>query len=242
MGPGTRIIDTLAESIRKRGLRLKNNDIVAVSSKVVAISEGRVRELSSVEPAEKARVLARRYALSPELAQIVMDESDDILGGVKGFLLTTRNGDAVANAGVDKKNAPPGWVVLWPRNPDSSARKLRQSLYRRYRKRVGVVIVDSRVAPLRIGTVGLAIGCSGIKPLRDLRGSLDVHNRRVKATRQAIADGIAGAAQLLMGEANEKIPFALVRGAPAVFGRSGISRARLPLRDCLYLNGVRRAR
>jgi len=124
VGPRTRIIDTLAESVRKRGLRLKNRDIVAVSSKVVAISEGRVRELSSVKLSEKARVLARRYALSPELAQIVIDESDEILGGVKGFLLTTRNGDAAANAGVDRKNAPPGWVVLWPQNPDSSAMKL----------------------------------------------------------------------------------------------------------------------
>ncbi|HZY93529.1 MAG TPA: coenzyme F420-0:L-glutamate ligase [Candidatus Bathyarchaeia archaeon] len=236
--PRTRIIDTLAESIRKRGLSLKNKDIVAVSSKVVAISEGRVRELSSVEPSEEARALAQRYALSPEFAQIVLDESDEILGGVKGFLLTTRNGDATANAGVDKKNAPPGSVVLWPQNPDSSARRLRQSLYQRYRKRAGVVIVDSRVAPLRIGTVGFAIGCSGIEPLRDLRGSLDVHDRRVRVTRHAIADSIAGAAQLLMGEANEQTPFIIVRGAPAVFGRSGISRTRLVLKDCLYLNGI----
>ena len=235
-------MDSLAESIRRRGLLLKNKDIVAVSSKVVAISEGRVRELSSVEPSEKARVLAQKYALSPKLAQIVMDESDEILGGVNGFLLTTRNGDAAANAGVDEKNAPPGSVVLWPRNPDSSARKLRQSLYQKYRKRVGVVIVDSRVSPLRIGTVGFAIGCSGIEPLRDLRGSLDLHNRRVRVTRHAIADSIAGAAQLLMGEAGERIPFAIVRDAPVVFGHSGINRAKLPLKDDLYLNGIRQAR
>src|SRR5947209_5126014 len=112
-----------------------------------------------MKPGPRARSLARKYSLTPAFAQAVLDEADLVVGGVKGALLTVKNGDAVANAGIDRKNSPEGAVVLWPRNADLSAVKIRQSIRRRSGKNVGVVILDSRVSPMRLGTSGFSIGC-----------------------------------------------------------------------------------
>src|SRR5947199_184647 len=143
-------------------MRLKTRDIVAVSSKIVGVAENRIRYLESMKPGSKARSLARKYSLTAAFAKAVLDEADKLVGGVKGALLTVKNGDAVANAGIDRKNAPEGAVVLWPRNADLSAVKIRQSIRRKWRKNVGVVIVDSRVTPMRLGTTGLLTGCAGL--------------------------------------------------------------------------------
>jgi coenzyme F420-0:L-glutamate ligase len=177
--------------------------------------------------------------LPPRFVQVVIDEADRVIGGVKGVLLTVTAGDATANSGVDRKNAPSNTVVLWPKNPDLSARKLNNEIRRRFKKKVGVVIADSRVAPLRLGTIGLAIGCSGFCPLKDFRNERDIYGRKIQITFQAVADSIATAAQLVMGEADEKVPFALVRDAPVDFGsRSGAGLAKLDAKNCLYMSQI----
>ncbi len=236
---GDPIFELLSEALSRRHTRLRTGDIIAISSKVVAISEGKIRSLAKVRPTLRAKKLGRKYSVSPLFAQVVLEEADRILGGVTGALLTIKDGDSTANAGVDRKNAPEGSVVLWPTNSDASARTLRYSIQTHLRKKVGVVIVDSRVTPLRLGTVGLAIGCAGIQAVRDLRGIKDLSGRRMEITRQAIADGIAAAAHLVIGEASERTPFVLIRGAPALFrGRSGIGSAKLAPKDCLYISQI----
>jgi coenzyme F420-0:L-glutamate ligase / coenzyme F420-1:gamma-L-glutamate ligase len=240
--PGDRIIDMLLKALDKKHLRLRNKDIVAVSSKIVAISENRIRALDSVRPTERALTFARKYSLDPPFAQIVLDEADIVVGGVKGALLTVRNGDAVANAGIDQKNAPPNTVVLWPVNPDRSARKIQAAIKRFLGKDVGVVIVDSRVSPLRLGTTGFAIGSAGFRPVKDVRGELDLSGRKVRITFHALADGIAAAAQLTMGETAERTPFVVIRGAPATFGsREGIRSAKLAWNQCLFMSQMNRS-
>ncbi len=218
---------------------LKTGDIVAVSSKIVGIVENRIRYLDSVRPGSKARSLARKHSLTPAFAQAVLDEADMVVGGVKGALLTVKNGDAVANAGIDRKNAPEGAVVLWPSNADLSARNIRLSIRRRSAKNVGVVIVDSRVSSMRLGTTGFAIGCAGFEPVEDIRGTLDLSGRRIEITLRAIADGIAASAQLVMGEASEQIPFAIVRDAPVKLSNGhGIRSAKLTWNRCLYMSQI----
>jgi len=240
--PGDSIPNLLSKGLAKSRVRLKTRDIVAVSSKIVGITEDRILYLESVKPGSKAKSLARKYSLTAAFAQAVLDEADTVVGGVKGALLTVKNGDAVANAGIDRKNAPEGAVVLWPRNADLSAKNIRRSILRKYGKNVGVVIVDSRVSPLRLGTTGFAIGCAGFEPIEDIRGTLDLFGRRIEITVRAIADGIAAAAQLVMGEAADRIPFAIVRDAPATVGSGqSIRSAKLAWNQCLYMSHIPRA-
>lgn len=235
--PGDPVAARFVEALSVARLRVKSGDIVAVASKVVSLSERNIVSLAKVKPTVLARRLGHRFGILPEFAQVVLDESDAVYGGVPGVLLTVKNGDAIANSGVDRKNAPGDSVIPWPLDPQRSAETLRRTLNRKLGKRVGVVIVDSRVTPLRLGTIGLAIACSGIQPIRDSRGMKDLYGRKARITFQALADGIAGAAQLMMGETRERIPFVLVRGAPVQLSdRTG--SMTLPIKDCLYMSQI----
>ena len=237
--PGDSLAASFVGALSASGLRVKNDDIVAVASKAVSMSERNIVSLSKVRPTALARKLGRKFEMLPEFAQVVINEADVVYGGVPGVLLTLKNGDAIANSGVDRKNAPVDSVILWPVDPHRSAERIRRRLNRDLRKRIGVVIVDSRVTPLRLGTIGLAIASSGFHPVRDSRGTKDLYGRKLRITFQALADGIAGAAQLLMGESGETIPFVLVRGAPVQFGMGKRSDSMvLPIKDCLYMSQI----
>lgn len=207
----------LLQAIRKAGLKLENRDVVAVSSKAVASAEGRLFKLKDIKPSEKAKRLAREFLLTPEFSELVLREADKIYGGVEKALLTLKNDGFTVNAGVDHKNAPIGFAAIWPSNPNGSAEKIRKEIRRRSGKNVGVLIVDSTVTPLRTGTVGFALGVAGFKPVKDCRGDEDLFKKRLLITRHAIADNLASAAHLMMGEGDEGLPFVLIRGAPVSF-------------------------
>jgi coenzyme F420-0:L-glutamate ligase / coenzyme F420-1:gamma-L-glutamate ligase len=237
--PGDSIPELFFKALARNHVRLKTRDIVAISSKIIGIAERRIVFLDSVRPGSRARSVSRKYSLNPSFAQAVVDEADSVVGGVKGTLLTVKNGDAVANAGIDRKNAPEGAVVLWPRDADTTARNIRRSIRRKTRKNVGVVIVDSRVSPMRLGTTGFAIGCAGFESVEDLRGRVDLFDRRIQITIRSIADGVAASAQLVMGEGSEQIPFAIVREAPVSFGNGhGIRSSKLAWGRCLYMSQI----
>jgi len=146
---------------------------------------------------------------------------------------TVKNGIITANAGVDLKNSPAGTVTLWPRDPDATARRLRMHLERRYGVPLGVEIVDSRVTPLRLGTVGLAIGSSGFSPVRDERGALDLYGRRVRFTQLNLADDLAACAHLLMGETRTRTGAVLIRKAPISRSDDDSRVIRLSMEKCL---------
>jgi F420-0:gamma-glutamyl ligase len=181
--------------------------------------------------------LAREWKIDPYLTAVVLREADGILGGVPGFLLTMKKGILTPNAGVDLKNSPPGMATLWPLDSDKSAQRLRAGLEHRYTTRVGVEIVDSHVTPLRLGTVGLAIGLSGFLPVLDSRRRLDLFGRPIKVTQTNVADGLAAMAHVLMGEAAERVGAVLIRGAPVTLNSSGRSKlAKLKRDKCLIGN------
>ncbi len=238
--PGDSLSLRLQEALAKSKVCPRNRDIIAVASKVVSTSEERVRPLSRVKPTRRAVRLGKKYSLPLKFVQLVLEEADEVYGGVRGALLTLKDGQATANAGADRKNAPPNSAVLWPLDPEASAVRLRRALKRKTGLDLGVVIVDSRVTPLRLGTIGLSLASVGFKPVKDFRGKPDLYGRKASITFQALGDGIAAAAQLLMGEARELVPFVLVRGAPVEFAGRGGRMEKMGLKDCLYMAQILR--
>jgi len=220
------------------GTRLKDGDLLVISSKFVAISEGRVVSLASVRPTPVARELASKYGFSASLCELILRESDEVVGGVRGFMLVIRDALITPNAGIDKSNIEHGRVVLYPRDPHQSAEFVRETLKFRRGANVGVVICDSRLMPTRRGTTGVALACSGLEGIVDLRGKSDLFGNTLRVTSQAIADDLASAAQLLMGESDEGVPIVVVRGLAEALIHSGEYGSRdfaISSEDCVYM-------
>lgn len=194
------------------GGNLHDGDVIVVSSKFVAISEGRIVALDSVIPSTLATELSSRYRIPPELCELVVRESDVIMGGVVGFILAAKDGVLAPNAGIDRSNIAPGSVVLYPRDALDSASTMVDAMRFRHGVRIGVVVSDSRLMPTRRGTTGVALAAAGLEAVIDLRGREDLFGNVLRVTSQAVADDLCSAAQLIMGEADEATPFVLVRG------------------------------
>ena len=230
--PGQKLPQVIRQALKEHEFDLRDRDIVCVASKVISIAEGRIVNLEQKQVSDTAKRLATKYSMNPHLAQIVLEQSDLVCGGVRGFLLTMTQGILTANAGVDLKNSPSGTATLWPAHPNHSASVLRASLMRDRNARIGVVIVDSRVTPLRLGTVGMAIGISGFRGIRDERRMRDLYGRKVIATRTNLADDLASAAHLVMGERDERKGLVVVQGAPITI-TSARDKLALNVRRCL---------
>ena len=138
---GDDLVSIVVKSLREHDIELKNGDILAISSKVVASTERRIVSLREIQPSEKARELAIKYSLEPEFAELVLRESKRIYGGVRKSILTLKNGILTVNAGIDNKNAPVGYVALWPLSPQGRADKIREEIKQQTGKSVGVIIV-----------------------------------------------------------------------------------------------------
>ena len=202
-------------SLAAAGLGPADGDIVVVSSKYVSYSQGRLVDMGGVEVSEEAAALASGYSMVPALAELVLRESSRIVGGMPGFVMAeTADGLIAPNAGIDRSNGG-GTAVLYPEDPHGQAEVLRRSLLVRSGARVGVVISDSRLLPARAGTAGTAVACAGFDPVDDARGRPDLDGSPLKVTVRAVADSLAAAANLAMGEGNESTPMAVARGSGA---------------------------
>ena len=202
-GPGMAIGAEIAARAEVR-----DGDVVVVSQKVVSKAEGRVRRLAEVEPGEEAEGLATELGKAPELVELILAESREVLRAERGVLITeTRHGFVCANAGVDSSNLPAGTVSLLPEDPDASARRIRKEI----RAAAGVVVADSFGRAWRLGQAEVAIGCAGIAPLDDWRGRADAGGHELEATLIAIADEAASAADLVRDKSS-RTPAAIVRG------------------------------
>lgn len=202
---------TLIDSIRDSEETLQDGDVLAISSKYVAISEGRIITLDDVEVTAEARAIAERYGMNERIAQLVLQEADHIFGGIQGFLLTYKDGILSPNAGLDRSNIPNGFAVLFPEHPYESAAAIRREVRARLNVDVGVILTDSWLIPARLGTSGVALATAGFQPVRDERGKSDLFGNPMIVTRRATADTIVAAAELVMGERDEATPFVIVR-------------------------------
>jgi coenzyme F420-0:L-glutamate ligase/coenzyme F420-1:gamma-L-glutamate ligase len=209
--PELRAGDDLAALIAER-TELEDGDVVAVAQKAVSKIEGRVVALAGIEPSERARELAAGEA-DPRRIQVILDEAVELVRVRPPLLIgRTRHGYVCGSAGVDASNAPaPETVVLLPLDPDASAARLREELRERTGADVGVVVTDSFGRPWRAATTDIAIGAAGVEVVRDLAGERDPAGYELHATRIAVADEIAGAAQLVFGKL-DRVPAAVVRG------------------------------
>ena len=161
---GFDLLEELDVSLRDAGLKVQNGDVVVVSSKYLAVSQGRVLRVEDIAESAEAAGLARRYGLSPKVAEAVIREADSILGGTRGFVLASVGGIVAPNAGIDRSNAGGDRMVLYPQEPYLAAEQICRRIFLRHAARVGVIIADSRLMPGRSGTVGVSIG-AGIDPL-----------------------------------------------------------------------------
>lgn len=235
--PEDDILDVILDTLSHDDIELEDKDILVIAETALGTTQGRLVKLDEIKPSKHARELAAKYQLELEIAELIIREADIILGGIPHVLLTIKNKVFMANAGIDKSNAPLGYISLLPKDPTQDANELRAKVFQRTGKRIGVIIADSRTQPLRLGTVGLCIGVSGIMPVTDERGHPDIFGRPLQITRRATADNLASAAEVLMGEADERIPAVLVRDAPVEFTEEPTPSdlMYIPLDECMYM-------
>lgn len=218
--PAIRPSDDLAriigDALKAAGLRPRDGDVLVVTHKIVSKSEGRYMALADVKPSPRARELAAATGKDAALVEVILSESRAILRHRPGLIIAEhRLGLIIANAGVDHSNVPGGdgeRVLLLPVDPDASSAALRDALRERFGANLAVVVSDSAGRAFRNGVVGLALGAAGLPALLDLRGRRDLEGRPLRVTQVGLADQIASAAQLLMGEADEGRPAVLLRG------------------------------
>lgn len=216
---------------------VQDGDILLLAESAVATAEGRVVKLDSVTPSPEALALAERYHLEPRIAEVVLRESDCVVGGIPGYLLTLKNGTLLPNAGVDHSNAPDGAVVPLPANPDRSAAQMRAAIRERVGANIGVLVIDSRTHAMRLGCSGVAIGCSGVRAVVDEAGRLDLFGRELEVTKRAVGDCLASAAELLMGEADECVPAVLFRGS-GIGITDDVGIPTIDASDCLFMGAA----
>jgi coenzyme F420-0:L-glutamate ligase/coenzyme F420-1:gamma-L-glutamate ligase len=218
---------------------LQDGDVIVVSSKVVATAQGRVRDLTKVRPSARARRIASKSGQSPEFVELVLREAGQVLSMSKGVVLTIKNGLICANAGADMSNAPPDHAVLMPAKPDQAAEEIRQALTEKSSTKIGVIVADSNVKPLRLGTIGQAIGVAGIEPVVDCRGQPDLYGRPLQITFRAIADQLATAAQVVMGEGDECVPVVVVRDVKVELVEKPKHSPKISSKKCIYFSGLK---
>lgn len=226
--PGDDLAGLILSSLEQAEITLQDGDILVLAQKVVSKAENRLVNLASVSPSPAALEVAQKTGKDPRLAELLLRESNEVLRMRTGTAIVEhRLGFVCANAGIDHSNVAPSpspkgrgdrgeeeWVLLLPENPDQSAAEIRAALESISGKRLGVLIIDSHGRAWRLGTVGVAIGLSGLPGLVDERGWTDLFGYALQITVVGVADELAAAASLVMGQAAEGKPVVHVRGFP----------------------------
>jgi coenzyme F420-0:L-glutamate ligase/coenzyme F420-1:gamma-L-glutamate ligase len=222
--PGDGLGALILAGLQAAGIELRSGDVVVIAQKIVSKAEGRQVRLASVTPSPRALELAAVTGKDPRFVEVVLSESKEVLRARFNTLIVEhRLGFVCANAGVDRSNVgrhgggQEEYVLCLPANPDETCRTLRDALRAATGAEVGVLINDSHGRAWRNGTVGVAIGVAGLPALLDMRGHIDMFDYTLQVTQIGLADELAAAASLLMGQADERRPVIHIRGVPYPF-------------------------
>jgi len=232
------LLEIIIKSIKDQGKTLVERDIIVIAEKVVATSQGRVVSLSNVNNiSERAKKLSSKYDMDERYVELILREASMILGGMRHVILAKVNNFLIANAGIDQSNAGAGNVILLPENLKEVAWNYWKELRNEFGiNEFGVIIADSRVQPLRKGTIGIAIATAGFEPIEDLRGQPDLFKRPMQITMRAIADDLTSAAQFLLSEADQQTPVVIIRDTRVEFTENPQFTPEMPPEECLYMN------
>ena len=231
--PGDDLVSILIQTIKEEKIKLRRGDILVIAQKVVSKSENRYVYLNDVTPSSEAIRIAKNSDKDPKLVQLILNESIKVIRQGRGVIVVENKlGFIHANAGIDKSNIESDTdnpkVLLLPKDPDNSALKIKEEIFRQTELKVGIIINDSSGRAWRKGIVGIAIGSSGVEVLLNLRGQKDLYGNALEITEVGRVDEIASAASLLMGQANEGLPVIIVRGIPET---SKVNNVKSILRD-----------
>ena len=236
---GDDLVAMVGDSMRQQEIRFEDDDIVVIAQKIVSKAEGRLVRLADVQPSESACELAREVNKDARLVELILRESQAVVRTAPGVIIVRHKlGLVCANAGIDQSNVDHGdtqLALLLPEDPDTSARELRAGLEASSGRSLGVIICDSINRPWRLGTVGVAIGCNGVKVFDDRRGQGDIFGRTLVTTMSNVADSVATAASLVMGETTEKVPCVIVRGIAATNSSNTAADCNRPVEEDLFL-------
>ena len=234
------VFEAFLNTLEKNKVKLQDGDVIVISTKYISNSQGRIIDLETISISDRGLDVSKKYQLKPEIAEIVIRESEKIFGGIGGFVITSSDNIMAPNAGIDKSNAKKGKVILYPENPYLVAEQLRRKIFLKMLIHVGVILVDSRLMPARIGTSGVAIACAGIEPVLDMRSKKDLDGNPLKVTFQAVVDNLATIANHKMGEGAESKPFAIVRDSGATLTDRKIDSSEMAIdpEQCVYVRGL----
>lgn len=219
--PGDNIADLVLRRARLLGIRIADGDILVIGHKIISKSEGRIVALSAITPSPRAIKTARRCLKDPRLVQLILTESRRIMKVKPGILLVeTKNGIVCLNAGIDKSNVEGSETYcLLPKNPKLSAARIASRIFAQTGKRVRIVVTDTYSRPFRVGQIEFAIGASGLDPFDDYRGTKDLFGNILRFKRVSIADELACAGELVMGQGAEGVPVAIIKGVNRIRSR-----------------------
>ena len=227
---GDDLVHILLAALSVSRIALQDGDVLILAQKIVSKAEGRLVNLSEVEPSHKALLLSSETGKDPRLVELILNESNHVLRKRQGLIVVEHKlGFVCANAGIDHSNVQgewgdhDDWVLLLPKNPDASADTLRIALEEASGASVGVLIIDSHGRAWRMGTVGIAIGIAGVPGLADLRGEEDLFGFELQVTEVGVADELAASASLIMGQVAEGTPVVHARGLPYSLRESSLA-------------------
>ena len=223
--------EIIINAINKESVDINDGDVIAVAQKIVSKSENRYLDISDISPSKEALSLSKKLFKEPNFIQAVLNESKKVIRYRMGVLIVEHKlGFIHANAGIDRSNIDQNnnIVLLLPKNPDQSAKKLSQSLAKHFNKNISLIITDTMGRPFRNGIVGFTIGSHNIECIIDERGNKDLYGNELKFTQIAVADELAAASSLLMGQAAQKKPVVIIKGYK--FQQNNISDAKALIR------------
>lgn len=232
---GDDIARLIVEAAEKQNIKILDNDVIVVAQSIVSKAEGRVVDLSEITPSPFSIAVSKQVGKSPQMVEVILREAKRIVRMRHVIITETMHGFVCANSGVDESNVSGGGkVTLLPLDPDESARRIKDGIFRLTGADVAVIISDTHGRPFREGAINVAVGVAGLKPVWDRRGEKDLYGYVLRSTFVAVADELASAAELIMGQADEGIPVVIVRGYRYIKGDGSYRELLMPPEKDLF--------